>query len=311
MDTETARTLLRLQIEWGVDVDLDDVPHDRFAESAAEMARRAAASREALQAGGGASERDASGSAGLSDVGRYAERPGDGGGFREAERAGSGRSGAGRPAVPVVADLSGISTPEALAQATEAFEGCVLRGTATHSVLPRGPVGARVMVIGDAPDEDEDRSGVPFSGLAGSLLDKMLTSIRLDREQLVLAAAVPWRPPGGRAPSPAEVAACLPLLLKSIAVYRPERLLLCGGLATRMILGAASTETTAGLSVNPARLRGAWRETEWGEEWGPRRPALAIRHPLQLRASAAARREIWNDLLLLAVTLDGLNGSGT
>ncbi|WP_242011555.1 uracil-DNA glycosylase [Acetobacter fallax] len=310
MDIETARALLRLQIEWGVDVDLDEAPHDRFAESAAEAARRAAARQDAVR------DRGVLPSGGEVGPGVYEPEPKPpaeqaDGGWREEERGGGGgMASVGRDRVvsdrvaAAVADLAGVDTVEALALAIDRFDGCVLRGTATHSVLPVGPVGARVMVIGDAPDEDEDRSGLPFSGLAGALLDRMLASIGLERGQLVLAPAVPWRPPGGRAPSPVEVAACLPLLLRSIAVYRPERLLLCGGLATRMVLGAASERSGAGMSVNPTRLRGSWCETEWGAEWGPVRPALAIRHPLQLRASAAARREIWDDLLLLAVTLD-------
>ncbi len=316
MDIGTGREILRLQLEWGIDVDLDDVPHDRFAESAAELAHRMSVRQETGQPG--IQSHDTEEEAAMRGVWQATTddvRTADPKRSPATGYPGSSRPTSQRPSpVPsgplAAADLADVDSIEALARVIDGFDGCVLRGTATHSVLPHGPVGARLMVIGDAPDEDEDRSGLPFSGLAGSLLDRMLASIGLKREQLVLASAVPWRPPGGRAPSPAEVAACLPLLLRSIAVYRPERLLLCGGLATRMVLGAASSDATAGMSVNPARLRGAWRTTTWDPEWGAQRAALAIRHPLQLRASAAARREIWGDLLLLAVTLDGARNAG-
>lgn len=287
MNREAVLALLRLQVEWGVDVAVDEAPHDRFAESAEEMARRAARHSAGAVAGTGAlpvRERE------VRPAARVTEGPP------------SRMQQAPVAVAPPSAELEAAETPEALLRAVEASDVCPLRGTAMHSVVPRGPVGARVMVIGDAPDEDEDRSGVPFSGLSGQLLDQMLRSIGLKREELVVGNVVPWRPPGGRPPSQAEVVACLPLLLQAIRVFRPERLLLCGSLATRMLLGGVMTGRGTGAA--PPRRKGAWQQTVWDAAWGPPLPALSVRHPLQLRASAAARREIWSDLLFLAVTLD-------
>ncbi|GBQ88432.1 bacteriophage-type DNA polymerase [Acetobacter nitrogenifigens DSM 23921 = NBRC 105050] len=280
--------LMRMQMEWGVDAILDDAPHDRFANSARNALKPPAEAAEA---------REPTASAGAGQVGR---QPVGGAQTTAASVRPLVRSTAAtgaEPALPDVAALLGLASVEALATAIESFDGCTLRTTATHTVLPCGPVGARVMVIGDAPDADEDRSGTPFSGAAGALFDRMLSSIGLRREEVALAPSIPWRPPGGRPPSRAESLACRPLLLRAIGLYQPERLLLCGGLATRMILGE---------DANPGRLRGRWRMSGWGEEWGPKRPALPIRHPLQLRVGSSARREIWNDLLLLSVTLDEL-----
>ncbi|MBO1358874.1 uracil-DNA glycosylase [Acetobacter sacchari] len=280
--------LMRMQIEWGVDAILDDAPHDRFADSARNTVKPPAEVAEA---------RASAASVGAGQAGR---EPATGAQATVASASPSARNVAtagAEPALPDVATLLGLSTVEALAAAIESFDGCTLRTTATHTVLPRGPVGARLMVIGDAPDADEDRSGAPFSGASGALFDRMLSSIGLCREEMALASSIPWRPPGGRPPSRTESLACRPLLLRAIGLYQPERLLLCGGLATRMILGE---------DANPGRLRGRWRMSGWGEEWGPERPALPIRHPLQLRVGSSARREIWNDLLLLSVTLDEL-----
>lgn len=259
--------LLRLQMEWGVDVLVDEQPQDRFAQSREERERSLPV-----------------------DVPPQGEQV--------PARPASRPPPAPLPVAQSVPDLGflrGLETVDALAAAIDGFSGFSLRSTATTTVLPRGPVGARVMVIGDTPDEDEDRSGIPFSGVGGQYLDRMLASIGLTRKELVVASAIPWRPPGGRPPSPAEVAVCLPLLLASISLFRPQRLLLCGGLAVRMMFGS---------QANPLRLRGKWRDTQWDTTWGPQRPALAMRHPLQLRAGARARREIWHDLLLLSVTLD-------
>lgn len=284
MNIETATALLRLQIEWGADIALDEMPHDRFVESPPPMVG------EGMVTAASPSEnrpmvRAKARPARLDDVPASAAH-------------GASSRSASRPPVATAGGLEDVMAAQdtaALCQAIDRYEGCALRGTATRTVLPEGPVRAPLMVIGDAPDEEEDRSGRPFSGMAGQLLDRMLASIDVPRDRLVLTTAVPWRPPGGRPPSPAEVAACRGLLLRSISLWEPARLLLCGALATRMILGN---------EASPTRLRGNWRTPVWGGEWGPVRPALAMRHPLQLRAGAGVRREIWGDLLLLSVTLE-------
>ncbi|NHN88690.1 uracil-DNA glycosylase [Acetobacter conturbans] len=274
MDAGAVAALLELQMEWGVDVLLDEESHDRFAAFREEQAARgtAVAERAQVPLAEPVSRR-------LPDI---TPMPVAVSASEATDKA-----------------LAGIGTVEALGAAIDGFTACSLRGTATNTVLARGPVGARVMVIGDAPDADEDRSGEVFSGHVGGLLDRMLASIGLHRKDMVLSPAIPWRPPGGRPPSPAEVELCRPFLLRSIVVHRPERLLLCGGLAVRMLLGP---------DVNPARARGCWRIASLEENGGMDKPVLATRHPSQLRAGASARREIWDDLLLLAVTLDDIAG---
>ncbi|MFT8541296.1 uracil-DNA glycosylase family protein, partial [Acetobacter sp.] len=104
------------------------------------------------------------------------------------------------------------NTPDALRTAMEQFDACSLRGTAMHTLIPSGPANAPLMLIGEAPDADEDRSGHVFSGLCGTLLDTLLDPLPLKRSQLTLATALPWRPPGGRPPSDAEQRICLPFL---------------------------------------------------------------------------------------------------
>ena len=81
-------------------------------------------------------------------------------------------------------------------------------------------------MIAEAPGADDDRTGVAFAGSAGQTLDRVLGSAGLDRSSLLLTHLVPWRPPGGRAPTDAEVQACLPFLLRLLQLVRPERLVL-------------------------------------------------------------------------------------
>lgn len=182
------------------------------------------------------------------------------------------------------------TTPDALRAAMEQFDACSLRGTAMHTLLPSGPTNAPLMLIGEAPDADEDRSGHVFSGLCGTLLDTLLAPLPLQREQLALATALPWRPPGGRPPSEAEQRICLPFLHRAIALFAPRRLVLCGRLPATMLMGK---DTPAG--------RREWSTLDlpgYGSI-----PVLAMRHPLQLRASPTARREIWHTLMLVMKTL--------
>jgi DNA polymerase len=87
------------------------------------------------------------------------------------------------------------ATLEDLRAILEGFNGCALKATATKLVFADGNPKARVMFVGEAPGYEEDRSGLPFVGRSGKLLDLMLTAIRLDRTSVYIANIVPWRPP--------------------------------------------------------------------------------------------------------------------
>ncbi|ARW17082.1 DNA-directed DNA polymerase [Komagataeibacter europaeus] len=176
------------------------------------------------------------------------------------------------------------------------FGECSLRDTATSSVFVEGPEGAPLMLIGEAPDADEDRSGHPFAGESGALVSTMFASIGIDQASLLRAPVIPWRPPGGRPPSVAETRICLPFIQRAIVLARPARVVLMGNLPVSVLL---DQRTTA------ARMRGRWRDLPLPAESAdkgatpPTPQALPMRHPLQLRASATARRDAWKDMLLI------------
>ena len=123
------------------------------------------------------------------------------------------------PAAPAVMSPPAIRAEQAAARATNlselrdaiaAFDGCALRETASALVFAEGDPAHGLLLIGDAPGADDDRAGHPFAGPPGAYLDRMLASIGLDRAHALLAPLIPWRPPGDRPPSPAELADCLP-----------------------------------------------------------------------------------------------------
>ncbi len=186
------------------------------------------------------------------------------------------------------------ATREELRAAIAAFDGCPLSATATNLVFSDGNPDAGLVFIGEAPGAEEDRTGLPFVGAAGQLLDAMLASIGLDRKKALIVNVLPWRPPGNRTPTDEEITLCLPFLLRHLALVRPRRLVLLGGLATRALTGR---------SEGIRRQRGRWVEIAIPGLPDPV-PTLPTYHPAYLLRTQAAKREAWADLLSLRRVLD-------
>jgi uracil-DNA glycosylase family 4 len=184
-----------------------------------------------------------------------------------------------------------------LRQALEGFEGLAIRQTATQLVFADGNPDADIMIIGEAPGREEDRSGKPFVGESGKLLDRMLGAIGLDREKVYITNTVLWRPPGNRKPNPVETEAMLPFLIRHIELVEPKLIMLAGGAALVALFG---------MDAKITRERGKWREYQ--ASYGTV-PLLPLYHPAYLLRQPSLKREAWADLRALkskAVEL-GLN----
>jgi len=192
---------------------------------------------------------------------------------------------------------AGAKTVEALAAVIAGFDGCGLKRTATNTVFADGNPAAPVMIIGEGPGADEDRIGRPFVGRAGQLLDRMLAAIGLDRQSAHITNVVYWRPPGNRTPTTAEIASCLPFVLRHIALVHPKILVLAGGTAAGALLPGGQGIT---------RLRGRWFDLEI-PGLAPV-PTLPMFHPSFLLHTPERKREAWRDLLALRARLDELLG---
>jgi len=112
---------------------------------------------------------------------------------------------------------------------------CQLWRHAKHAVPGEGSLDAQVMFIGEAPGYWEDLKGRPFVGAAGRLLDELLSSIGLRREEVYIANVVKHRPPGNRDPKPDEVEACTPYLDRQIKIIQPKVLVTLGRHSTGYI----------------------------------------------------------------------------
>jgi DNA polymerase len=191
---------------------------------------------------------------------------------------------------------AGATSIEALGALVAAFDGCPLKRTATTTVFIDGNPAAPVLIVGEAPGADEDRMGRPFVGRAGQLLDRMLAAIGLDRTGVQITNVIYWRPPGNRKPTAAETAACLPFVLRHVALAKPKVLVLAGGTAAGTLLPVSDGIT---------RLRGRWFELAIPGLDTPV-PTLPMFHPAFLLRAPEKKREAWRDLLALQARLTEL-----
>lgn len=116
---------------------------------------------------------------------------------------------------------------------------CALCGSRTQVVFGEGPLNADLFIVGEGPGFNEDREGRPFQGASGMLLDRLLFTLDLGRQNVYLTTLVKCRPPGtpSRTPKPAEVNACRPYLMSQLAAVDPKVVVALGDLASRALTG--------------------------------------------------------------------------
>ncbi len=200
-----------------------------------------------------------------------------------------GADSARRSAGELAAQCADLASLKA---AIESFDQCALKATATHTVFADGNPDAPLMIVGEAPGREEDRQGKPFVGESGQLLDRMLAAIGRDRTDTYITNVLPWRPPGNRKPTPAEITICLPFLKRHIELVRPRVLFLTGGVAAGTLL-----ERREGIT----RLRGRWFEYTAA---GKNIPVMASFHPAFLLRQPEQKRRAWEDLLKIQERLE-------
>jgi DNA polymerase len=203
-----------------------------------------------------------------------------------------------QPAAPVSAAMPGavampdrpsaaatIDAPpdwEALQAQVRGCTRCGLCSSRTQTVFGVGERRADLMVIGEAPGQDEDAQGEPFVGRAGQLLNAMLRAMGHPRETVYIANVLKCRPPNNRNPLPAEVASCMPYLQQQIEWVGPKLVLAVGGIAAQNLL---ATDTPVG------RLRGHVHRL--GQH---ALPLVVTYHPAYLLRSPGEKRRVWADL---------------
>jgi len=117
------------------------------------------------------------------------------------------------------------------------IKNCELKKNSKNIVFSDGNPNSKIMIVGEGPGANEDLEGVPFIGKTGELLDKMLLSINLGRDNVYITNVVNYRPPENRNPTTEEIARYLPYLTKHIEIIDPKILILLGGSALNAVVG--------------------------------------------------------------------------
>ena len=272
LDHAQLAAILRWYVDMGVDIAIEEEAQNRFVE----VARPAAV-------------------AAPQEAARQARAP-----LAFTPNANSGRSVDAAAALSVEAAVqvaresaARATTLEELRAELMAFEGCILKRSATNFVFADGDPKSRIMFIGDAPGDEDDRQGLPFTGPPGRLLDRMLKSIKLDRSTVWLTNLLPWRVPGKRRATPQEIAVCLPFLQRQVALIQPA-MLVC--------MGDDAAQTLMGLKGSVIHNRGVWQELPGGD--GRPIRAIATLAPSYLLRATGAKRAVWRDLIEIRKALD-------
>lgn len=186
-----------------------------------------------------------------------------------------------------------------LAQHCNQCHRCELGNTRTHAVVGRGNLKATIMIIGEAPGQNEDETGLPFVGRSGQLLEKILASVELNTENDVYIANInKCRPPDNRVPTPNEVAACKPYLLEQIRLVDPKIILLTGATALKSITGNKSAIT---------KVRGQWIEWEGRLCMPIFHPSYLLRNPS--KEKGAPKWLMWQDIQAVRTKFDEIQNS--
>ncbi len=167
-----------------------------------------------------------------------------------------------------------------LKKSIQECEKCSLSQSRRHTVFGSGNKKARLMLIGEAPGNEEDLKGLPFVGEAGHLLDKILAAIDFKREEVFIANILKCRPPRNRDPEPDEVRSCYPYLKLQIEHIAPKMILTLGRVAAQTLLGTSKTIQSMRGQVHHYTTI----------------PVMVTYHPAALLRNQEWKKPVWQDM---------------
>ncbi|MFW6001110.1 MAG: uracil-DNA glycosylase [Halanaerobium sp.] len=168
---------------------------------------------------------------------------------------------------------------------------CQLREGCNGVVMGEGSTNNRIMLIGEGPGANEDRLGRPFVGKAGQLMDKILESVNLKREELYITNVVKCRPPKNRVPYKNEFESCVSILMAEINLINPKVIVPMGSTAAKFLISPSESITN---------LRGNWIQK--GDIF-----FLPTFHPAYLLRNSNMKKYSWYDFKLIKKAADRIN----
>ena len=166
--------------------------------------------------------------------------------------------------------------------------------TANKFVLNEGNTQSKLMIIGDAPTEKEEKEGKPFAGEVGQLLNKMLSAIHLEREDIYITNVIPWKHPRNENPTEEEILEFMPYLQRQIEIIKPSYLYLLGSTAVKTVLSTP---------LHLDKLRGKWHQYK-SINLNTSIEVLVSYHPAFLLKSPNYKKEASADLQMLQKKLN-------
>jgi len=174
-----------------------------------------------------------------------------------------------------------------LENSIENIKDCELKKNATDIVFADGHPDSKIMIIAEGPGANEDEEGLPFLGRSGQLLDKMLESINLSRDNVYITNVVNYRPPNNRKPTDEEIKTYLPYLKEHVEIINPKILILLGGTALNAIF--SNKEIIS-------KIRGKWLEKKIGS---CNAFIIVSFHPAFLMRQPEQKKLAWADLKMI------------
>lgn len=177
-------------------------------------------------------------------------------------------------------EIEGLPDLETLRVVAESCVRCPLHENRSSVVFGEGSRTARLVCVGEAPGAEEDRTGRPFVGRAGKLLDRLLMSVGFRREDVFICNVLKCRPPGNRDPEEGEIDRCSPYLLRQIELIDPTVILAFGSFASRTLLDVR--DSIRSMRQQEHEFRGY--------------PLAVTYHPAALLRNPNWTRPTWEDL---------------
>ena len=180
-----------------------------------------------------------------------------------------------------------IKNLENLKKEINSIENCKLKENASKIVFSDGNTQSPIMIIGEGPGQKEDELGKPFVGDAGSLLNKMLKAINIEREKVYITNVVNYRPPNNRKPETSEINRYSKFLKEHISIIDPQILIL---------MGSTAMEALIGINKKISKERGQWKEVIIKQKTYK---TIITFHPAYLLRQPEQKKFSWKDLKII------------
>ena len=173
---------------------------------------------------------------------------------------------------------------EELKKQINSIENCNLKDNSQNLVLGNGNINSPIMLIGEAPGAEEDKSSIIFQGEVGELLNKMLIAIGIKRQNIYCSYAINFRPPEDRKPTTQEIKRYSVFLKEHISIINPKIIIL---------MGSSAMEAVTGINSKISSERGKWKETILKNKTYP---VMITFNPSYLIKIPENKRYSWEDL---------------